>query len=76
MRTSALALQKKVKSNLSPEMALELASGDGFGCNRHCKTNADDLEGSRGQVLKVLGVVVGGFWRRQGAAYAGRESNA
>lgn len=34
-------------------MVLELAPGADFGCNRHCKTNPVDLEGSRGQVLVV-----------------------
>ena len=37
-----------------PEMALELPSGADFGCNRHCKTNPVDLEGSPGQVLVLL----------------------
>jgi hypothetical protein len=40
-------------------MALELPSGADCGSNRHCKTNPVDLEGSRGQVL----VVLGGFWK-------------
>ncbi len=39
-------------------MALEIAYGADFGCNRNCKTNPVDLEGSRGQVL----VVLAGFW--------------
>ncbi len=39
-------------------MAFLWVSGADFGCNRHCKTNPVDLEGSRGQVL----VVLGGFW--------------
>ncbi len=58
-------LQHDSKFILSPEMALGLASGAGFGCNRHCKTNIGDLEGSQGQVL----VVLGGFWKVLG----GRE---
>jgi hypothetical protein len=45
-------------------MAFKLPSGADFGCNRHCKTNPVDLEGSRGLVLMVLGgfrkVVMGG----------------
>ena len=32
------------------EMALELVCGADFWCNRHCKANPVDLEGSRGQV--------------------------
>ncbi len=44
----------------SPKMALELPSGADFGCNRHCKTNPVDLEGSRGQVLVVFGGLGGG----------------
>jgi hypothetical protein len=52
-------LQNKFKFILSPEMASKLLSGADFGCNRHCKTNAVDLDGSRGHVL----VVLGGFWK-------------
>ncbi len=48
-------LQTKFKFCLSPERALKLASGADFGCNRHCKANPVDLEGSRVQVLMVLG---------------------
>ncbi len=53
-------LQNKFESILPPEMALELPCGADFGRNWHCKTNPVDLEGSRGQVLVVLGVF-GGF---------------
>ncbi len=49
-------------------MALELASGADFWCNRHCKTNPVDLEGSRGQVL----VVLGGFWKVSGRGEGGK----
>ncbi len=44
-------------------MALELPSGAHLGCNRHCKTNPVDLEGSGGQVLVDLrGFVLGRFY--------------
>ncbi len=36
-------------------MAFELPFGADFGCNRHCKTNPVDLEGSRARVLSLLG---------------------
>ncbi len=39
-------------------MALEWVSGADVWCNRCCKTNPVDLEGSRGQVFGVLA----GFW--------------
>ena len=52
-------LQNNFESILSPEIALEWVSRPDSGCNRHCKTNPVDLEGSRGQVL----VVWGGCWR-------------
>ncbi len=48
-------------------MALELASGPDFGCNRYCKTNPVDQEGPRVQVLAVWG----GFWKVLG----GRRMN-
>jgi hypothetical protein len=50
--TSALA--RKINSNLfcPPAWCQNW-------CNRRCKTNPADLEGSRGQVL----VVLGGFWK-------------
>ncbi len=36
------------------EIALESPSGADFGCNRHCKTNPVDLEGSRGKVFEIV----------------------
>ncbi len=52
LRTSALTCKKSLKLF---DMALEVPSRADFGCNRHCKTKPVDLEGSRGQVLVVLG---------------------
>ena len=48
-------------------MDLQLASGADFGCNRYCKASPVDLEGSRGQVLEVLG----GCWLVLGFAFFG-----
>ena len=52
-------------------MALKLASGAHFGYNRYCKANPVDLEGSRGQVLEVLG----GFWWVLGGGRSGRAAS-
>ncbi len=51
--TSQATHNHKFKFILPPEMALQLASEADFWCNRRCKTNPIDLEGSRGQVLVV-----------------------
>jgi hypothetical protein len=59
--SNALACNTNFNFCLSPEMALELVSGADFGCNRRCKTNPVNLEGSRGQVLVVLGWFLGCF---------------
>ncbi len=64
-------LQNKFRFIVSPEMTLKLGSGADFGCNRHCKTNPVDLEGSRGQVLGGWG----GFWTGFGVGVGGEGIN-
>jgi hypothetical protein len=58
-RTKVFGLQHEFKFTLPPEVALDLASGADFRCNRRCTTSPVDQEGSWGQVLEV----VDGFWK-------------
>ncbi len=41
-------------SRQGAEMAFQWVSGADLWCNRRCKTNPVDLEGSRGRVFEVL----------------------